>query len=179
MNDLRVPVTLLVLVVLVFIGWFFIVHQGSSPTTTLVSTTTPGAEFDPQQVQVQAEASTPPQVTIPLTQTTAPVATSLAGIWRSTEDPNYSITVTASGAWTDTYKYASSTDGVSETGNYELFTSENPDPSFHSQVVPGVTYIKLVEGPNTFYYSVLGVTKDSLQISYLDRGNTLSFSRVQ
>jgi hypothetical protein len=40
-------------------------------------------------------------------------------------------------------------------------------------------YLKIAEGNSTLYYSVLEASPDQLQLSYLDRGNTLSFVRVQ
>ena len=102
----------------------------------------------------------------------------MVGSWQSTDDPNYQIQVTASGKWTDTYAGADAS-SATQTGTYELFTSANPDKDFSGVLVPNVVYLKVTENKLSLYYSVQQANGTNFQISYLDRGNTLSFVKVQ
>lgn len=166
MNNLRTPVIILVAVLIALGAWFVWSNRPApvvTATVTSASTTAPAT-------QVQAPAPTLDQ---------AAVAQNVVGSWQSTDDPNYSVTITASGKWTDSYKGADASSSVSETGTYELFTSQNPDKDFTGVLVPGVVYVKVSEGSSVLYFSVLEASSDNLQLSYLDRGNTLSFVKEQ
>lgn len=165
MNNLRIPIIILVIVVIALGAWFFFVHQNITPSpvpSAVDSTSSPQA----------TSASNP--VLDPAT-----VAANAVGTWQSTDDPNYTVVITADGKWTDNYKTANASDDISESGTYLLFTSADPDPDFTDTIVPGIVYVKLTEGSDVYYYSVLEADASNLQLSYLARGNTLSFTKVQ
>lgn len=172
MNTLRTPIILLAVVVVALIAWFLWVHEqavtpSQTQTAAVVASTTSAA-------QTTSAASS----TIQYPDEDA-VASNIPGVWQSTDDPNYSIDVTSNGKWTDSYQGADASSTTSETGTYIFFASQNPDKDFTGTIVPGVTYLKVTEGSSVLYYSVLEVSGSNLQISYLDRGNTLSFVREQ
>jgi|GEM_PF-1307037 hypothetical protein len=173
MNSLRLPVTLLVIVVVGFFVWFWLarpisVHAPAQTSTTTVSTTSNSS----------GQASSP-QTTPSPTLDPSSVAQNIVGSWQSTDDANYSVAITSAGKWTDSYKGSNASSSVSETGTYELFTSADPDKDFTGTLVPGVVYVKVSEGTSVLYFSVLDASASNLQLSYLDRGNTLSFVKVQ
>lgn len=170
MNSLRVPVTLLILVVLAFGAWLFYSHQiaATAPRSNSAATTSA-----PTVIQDQSTVNPTPSLN------EAAVAAAMPGSWQSTDDPSYSIEITSNGKWTDQYKGANASSSVSETGTYTLFTSADPDPDFSAVLAQGVVYIKLVEGSDTYFYSVLQAGSGNLQLSYLARGNTLSFVKAQ
>jgi hypothetical protein len=170
MNRLSVPIGILVVIVVALAVWFVVSEHGapSAPQQTATTTATTG------QAPVTVE-QTPSQ---PVTLDPATVAGDIVGSWQSTDDPNYQIQVTASGKWTDTYAGADAS-SATQTGTYELFTSANPDKDFTGVLVPGVVYLKVTENNLSLYYSVQQANGTNFQISYLDRGNTLSFVKVQ
>ena len=174
MNSLRVPVTLLIVIVVGVVVLFVFSRLSASSVTpsgvTVSNATTSGSGA--VTLPTSAPAPRPPQ-------DPASVPASIVGTWQSTDDPNYSVTVTSDGGWTDSYKGSGASDSTSQTGTYKLFTSQGPDKDFTGTLVSGVVYLKVTEGKDTLYYSVLAANGTQLQLSYLDRGNTLSFVRVQ
>lgn len=170
MNNLRTPFTLLVIVVLALITWFVWAHE---------------QVVVPPAPQTQTATTAPATTTVQPATTSAPaldpatVAQTIVGSWQSTDDPNYSVAITADGTWTDTYAGANASAGTSQTGTYELFTSQNPDKDFTGVLVPGVVYVKVSEGSSTYYFSVLEANGSNLQLNYLDRDVTLSFAKIQ
>jgi len=169
MNNLRTPIIILVVIILALGAWYFISRQSPAMlvTQTTVSTTTSPASGS----TLATEA--------PTTLNAAATAVNVVGTWQSTDDPNYSVVITSDGKWTDNYKGADASSSTSETGTYELFTSTNPDKDFTGVLVPGVVYVKVSEGTSVLYFSVLEASGQQLQLSYLDRGNTLSFTKEE
>ncbi|HEV3245218.1 MAG TPA: hypothetical protein VG102_02590 [Candidatus Paceibacterota bacterium] len=125
------------IIVIALLAWYVIAHQNFTSTLPNYTATT--------------TASVTPAPTVDVSN----VAASVAGTWQSNDDPNYSIVVTSDGKWTDNYKGSTASSSISQTGTYELFTSANPDPDFTGTIVPGVVYVKVVEGSSTLYFSVL------------------------
>jgi hypothetical protein len=159
---------LIIVIVVLVVGWFILIRPSASAPAqeasiaTTTTTVTPAPESAPQTPTLDPST----------------VATNIVGNWVSTDDSNYTVQITSKGKWTDTYKGSDQT-GASLTGTYTLFTSQNPDKDFTGVLVPGVIYVKVVEGQSTLYFSVLAASGNELQLSYLDRGNTLSFVKVQ
>jgi hypothetical protein len=170
MNNLRIPIGILVLIVVGLIAWFVLAHRSAvpAPAAAYVAPTTFGSSTPSQTASNPLPTLNPSEV-----------AANIVGTWQSTDDPNYSIVLTADGKWTDRYQSTGSSGPISETGTYTFFTSADPDPDFTDTPVAGVVYVKLVEGSDTYYYSVLEADGQDLQLSYLDRGNTLSFVKAQ
>ncbi|HTR18763.1 MAG TPA: hypothetical protein VMH91_02165 [Candidatus Paceibacterota bacterium] len=162
---------LVVVIVALVLGWFFFVYPRSA--------TTPGEEATTTATEVTTAASQEPTTTTPSpTLDPGTVTANIVGNWVSTTDSNYTVQITAGDKWTDTYK-GSDKSSASLSGTYTLFTSAHPDKDFTGVLVPGVVYLKVVEGRSTLYYSVVAAGGNELQLSYLDRGNTLSFVKVQ
>jgi hypothetical protein len=159
----------LVLIIVILFGVWYVATQHlsfASPAPAAVSTTT-------EHTMIPAPAPTTPAPAAPDLQT---ATANVVGSWQSTDDAQYTVAITASGKWTDAYGSDAS---ATQTGTYTLFTSDKPDKDFTGILQPGVVYVKVVEGNSTLFFSVLEATGTNLQLSYLDRGNTLSFVRVQ
>jgi hypothetical protein len=173
MNNLRVPVAALVIIVAGISAWFLLSRQSPSPIVPQASSTTTSST-------TAASAGFPTGTPAPLPPPNpASVFAAIVGSWRSTDDANYSVAITSSGKWTDSYKGSDAAKSVSQSGTYALFTSQDPDKAFTGTLVPGVVYLKVSEGNSVLFYSVLEAGTSTMQLSYLDRGNTLSFVRAQ
>ena len=159
---------LVIVIVALIVGWFVLIRPSAPAPVQEENTATTTATVTPEPQPVPA---TPPPGL-------ATVTADIVGNWASTDDANYTVQITAGGKWTDTYK-GSDSSNASETGMYTLFTSQAPDKDFTGVLVPGIVYVKVVEGQSTLYFSVLTASANELQLSYLDRGNTLSFVKVQ
>lgn len=169
MNNLRTPITILAVVIIAIGAWFYWSRQTSTPAPTVAGVVSPTSPSQPTpQAPAQAPALDP-----------SVVAATIVGTWASTQDPNYTVVIAGSGAWTDKYKGGDSSSSVSETGTYKLFTSTDPDPDFTGTLVSGAVYVKVIEGSSTLYYSVLRASGNELQLHYLAMGNTLSFVKLQ
>ncbi len=163
MNSVRTPLIILAAIIIGLCAWYVFSNR-----------TAPAPQTQAATVPQQAAAQETPSPNLD----EAAVAANISGTWQSTDDPNYSVVATSGGKWTDTYRSDASS-SVSQTGAYTLFTSQHPDPDFTGVLMPGVVYLKIAEGSSTLYFSVLEASGSALQLSYLDRGNTLSFTKVQ
>ncbi|MBV9159930.1 MAG: hypothetical protein JO019_05035 [Candidatus Kaiserbacteria bacterium] len=116
--------------------------------------------------------------TQPTTATETTVATSslLEGTWQSTEDSKFTREFKADGSFTDSYAGDAS---AATVGTWNLFTSGNPDPGLHDALEPGATYLKMTDPNEVLFFSLLHIDDSDLQLSYLDRGNTLEFRRIK
>lgn len=161
--NVRLPVLILIVIVIAFGAWYVLVHQNFTSTLS----------------QTYVATTTPDNSTASPTLDPAAIAASAIGMWQSSDDPNYTVVIAPDGKWTDEYKGTDASSSVSQTGAYTLFTSANPDKDFTGTLTPGVVYLKVVEASTIFYYSVLEADGTNLQLSYLARGNTLSFTKVQ
>ncbi|MDR3571649.1 MAG: hypothetical protein P4L81_05670 [Candidatus Pacebacteria bacterium] len=178
MNNLRTPVIILVIILVAVGAWLLGYRQHTEPTAANdTAQLQQGSTQTPVDTSASGTDSTATSPTPPLDPST--VATNVVGTWQSVDDPNYTVVITADGKWTDKYKGGDASSSVSETGTYKIFTSANPDPGFDSTIVPGTVYTVVKEGKSTLYYSVLEASGTNLQLSYLARGNTLAFVRVQ
>lgn len=171
MNSLRIPVTLLVIIVVGISAWFWFARPTAAPIPASTATSTVSV-LKPTPFTTAAPTATP-------TLDPSAVAANIVGTWRSTDDANYTVAITSAGKWTDSYAGSNASNSISETGTYTLFTSSDPDKDFTGTLVPDVVYLKVTEGKDTLYYSVLSAEGNTLQLSYLDRGNTLSFVKTQ
>lgn len=106
----------------------------------------------------------------------AQIRSAMVGTWQSADDGNYHIKISADGRWTDSYGTSTQ---AAQTGTYKIFTNATPDKNLPIPAQPGIVYLKVAEGNSTFYYSIIAASDTTLQFSYLARGNTLAFVRVQ
>ncbi len=86
----------------------------------------------------------------------------LVGEWRSLEDTKFTRVFAASGQFHDTY----GGDPAGAPGTWELATNGSEELWLHS------------EG-DTMRFRVVESTATALELTYLDRGNTLRFERVK
>lgn len=134
-------------------------------------------------------SSQPPSTTVstsgdvPLpapTATTTSLATTmhamLEGVWRATDDTRALREFRTDGTEIDSYVGDSN---ATATSTWRLFTSQNPDVSLQEPLVDGVVYLKLTSGDGTLFFAVEYVTTRTLNLTYLGRGNTLSYTRVR
>jgi hypothetical protein len=83
----------------------------------------------------------------------------LGGTWISTEDPKYSV-IFKNGTKTDLYE-----DEQTSFGTFELAGTDEP-------------HLVVQEGEETYEYAIINVSKESLTLMYLPRGNFLEFTRA-
>lgn len=98
----------------------------------------------------------------------------LPGTWTSTDDASYQVTFLVNGTLEE--RYGTST--VSQ-GTYHFATSPAGYVDGAEAFAAGDSLEYLLEeiDGERYAYRVLEVTADALQLSYLERGNTLSFTR--
>ncbi|HUO50080.1 MAG TPA: hypothetical protein VMU25_00695 [Candidatus Paceibacterota bacterium] len=163
----------IIVVLVVAIGAWYMAAYHMPEASPATSTTTTASSTD-------SNASTSAQSSgVPLTQPSADpaqIGSNMVGTWQSVDDGNYHVKITADGTWTDSY---GTTTSATQTGKYSLFTNATDDKDLPIPAQPGVVYLKVIEGKDTFYYSVIEASSNTLQLSYLDRGNTLAFVRIQ
>lgn len=106
----------------------------------------------------------------------AQVSAALVGTWRSNDDAKFTREFKSDGTVTDAYEGDASATTV---GEWTLFTSANADAGFPGTVSSGVMYLKMTTQYEAMFFTVLNVDAEELQLSYLDRGNTLNFTRVK
>ncbi len=100
---------------------------------------------------------------------------SLAGTWQSTDDSKFVRTFTEAGAVTDTYE---GDDEATTVGTWVFVT----DPSKEQAELPAVKDAKVIKiqfPEEVLYFALLDLSETNLSLSYLGRGNTLNFTRVE
>ncbi len=102
--------------------------------------------------------------------------TKIVGTWRSTEDSKFIRVFNADGTTEDRYEGDPS---ATMAGEWNIFTSTNPDPGYDRELATDTTYLKIQSQYEALFFRVLSVSDTNLELSYLDRGNTLSFTKVQ
>lgn len=113
------------------------------------------------------------QAANPVGKTNRDVTLELDGKWRSTDDPRFVRTFSSNGAVTDFYE-DDQADTVSGTWRFI------EDPASEQGDLPAVTdakVIKVMFPEEVLYFAITKLTDTELNLSYLPRGNTLSFTR--
>jgi len=147
------PVLILIIVVLAILGYFFFIAPGDSAPAEENSETA-------QQEEQNAEA--------PDAEATR---ANIVGTWQSNEDEKSVRVFKADGTVEDHY------DGeVLSSGSWEVFTDPAVDPNV--PVIEGATYLKITDNTEVFHYTVAELSAESLALIYLNRGGTLTYSRV-
>jgi len=103
----------------------------------------------------------------------AAVSANIVGSWQSTEDAKFTRVFNNDGTTADLYDG----EAVSE-GTWRTFTSVNaPDTSF--PIAEGIVYLAIeTTDAETLYFSLGALTPERLELTYLDRGNLLTFTRI-
>lgn len=104
------------------------------------------------------------------------VTANIAGKWQSIEDPRFVREFNADGTGTDSY------DGERDAaGTWKVFSKDKPlVVAFEMQ--PGSVYVQMTIGGSSqdvLNFRVNKLTPESLELTYMERGNTLSFVRIQ
>jgi hypothetical protein len=104
----------------------------------------------------------------------------LVGTWKSNDDANFTRMFGADGTVTDAYAGDAT---ATETGTYAV-VDPRKEPADAVGVpissLTGMTLLKLTfPKSGVMYFGVSNVTGNSLQLVYIGRGNTLSFTKVQ
>ncbi len=109
-----------------------------------------------------------------VTDTSVVVTQSILGTWRSTTDTKFVRDFKIGGVLADLY------DGKTRTtGTWTVFTSLSVGaPKLAVPLEPGAVYAQIVEGTQTLNFKITKITLESLVMVYLERGTTLSFSRI-
>lgn len=104
------------------------------------------------------------------------VEKAVVGGWQSAEDSKYGMTIQENGKYADTYD-----NGVLGVGSWELLKSLQGVESRFQSLPDGLYLKKTPEGTEkseNLYYSVrISIDGNELELTYLARGNTLSFVR--
>lgn len=95
-------------------------------------------------------------------------APTVVGTWRSTTDPKSVEVYNADGTTESRYD-----DEVLSTDTWELYTD---DAAAYN---PSGLFMRVTSEDEVYEYAIISLTADTLELSYLDRGNTLSYTRVQ
>lgn len=107
-------------------------------------------------------------------QTNEDTAAALAGTWQSTDDARFVRSFDASGAVTDTYE---GEEGATSIGTWKFVV----DPSEEQAELPAVkdaTVIKIQFPEEVLYFAITDLSATDLSMTYLSRGNTLTFKRI-
>ncbi len=101
------------------------------------------------------------------------VKKNIGATWQSIDDPKSVVVYSEDGTYKEIYD-----NQVLGSGNWELATS-----------LKGTTYENLGDGiylkqvtsgaPESFFYAVLSIDEKNLVLSYLSRGNTLAYKKIQ
>lgn len=92
----------------------------------------------------------------------------IPGRWQSTDDEKSVVIFNGDGIAVDIY------DGEElGSGTWELYENENAEYN------PSGVFMRQIIGGESFEYAVLELSEDTLLLSYLARGNTLEYERVE
>lgn len=107
-----------------------------------------------------------------------PLSEQLAGTWRSSDDAKFTRSFTADGKVTDAYQGDAS---ATETGTYAIVNpAQEKALPVPAASVAGMSVLRIdFPKSGTLYFSINALSDGSLQMTYLGRGNILSFTRVQ
>jgi hypothetical protein len=116
---------------------------------------------------------------IALPATAAPTQQQLmAGRWRSVDDPRSLIEIRADGTWIDSYTGAPS---ATATSHWLLFSGARPPKDAAGETLDAKsTYLEVSDkDAGVLVYALDQLDAKSLDLLYLDRGNTLRYTRVK
>ena len=102
----------------------------------------------------------------------------MVGRWRSVDDARAMVEIRADGTWIDSYTGIPS---ATATSHWMLFSGAHPPKEAADQTLDAKsTYLEVTDkdaGP--LFYQLELVDAKSLELSYLARGNELTYTRVK
>jgi len=102
------------------------------------------------------------------------ISIELTGVWQSTQDTRFVREFRSDGTVTDRYE---GMDDATSTGSWNFVE----DPSKEQDELPAVHNAKILKiqfPEEVLYFALINLTDTGLTLSYLGRGNTLEFTRV-
>ncbi len=101
------------------------------------------------------------------------VGESITGKWQSTTDAKFVREFKDGGTATDWYD-----NETQATGSWKIYTKDKP-LSVSFPIMDNTPYVQIVMGSETLNFKVSKLTPDELELTYMDRGGTLTFKSVQ
>ena len=105
----------------------------------------------------------------------ADVRVTVVGVWQSTDDAKFTREFRSDGTFADRYQNDAS---ATAEGQWVVFVGPGNEPA-SVPLKKGITYVKLTYPEERAFFSLTKLTSDSLELVYLDRGGTLSFTKVR
>ncbi len=102
------------------------------------------------------------------------VKANILGKWQDTTDPKF-VREFKENEVIDSYAGDAS---LKTSGTWTVFTKENPDQGFTGTFESGAVYIGIKSKESNLYFKLGKLTPESLELVYLDRGNTLIFTKL-
>jgi len=100
----------------------------------------------------------------------------LAGTWQSIDDTRLERELDPDGTATDRYEGDSS----AAHGRWLVFQSDAPPPEAKGhKLSPGDYYLEIQENGDVLLFVLKELSSQSLSLVYLERGNTISFTRLK
>lgn len=96
----------------------------------------------------------------------------IIGFWQSNEDTAFTREFLNDGTVVDRYSEES------DDGLWMVFTKEIPDTAFTGPLEEGAVYLAIAMGEDEkYYFKVTRADSENLELMYLDRGGSLTFTR--
>ena len=102
------------------------------------------------------------------------VKANIIGKWQDTTDPKFTREFTRD----KVVDISVGEKTLTAAGTWEVFTTEDPDKDFKGTLEKDAVYIKIRTSNTNLYFKLAKLTPESLELIYLDRGNVLSFTKV-
>lgn len=100
----------------------------------------------------------------------------LIGLWRSNEDAKFTREFMNGGESVDRYE---GDETATVRGQWSVFTGSHPDALYKGELDRGKHYLKIQDQYEVLLFSIDTINDSDLVLTYLDRGNTLRFTRVR
>lgn len=159
MNSRTITAVALIIIVALLTYIYFLTGR-SSPSTDTVATSTGevSAKMAPNALASQRDPK-------------------MAGTWKADDDAKATREFSLDGTVTDRYEGDAS---ATDTGTWEVVDPTKEVIGVPAESVAGMTVIRLnFEKTGPLFFSVLSVSDTKLELSYLGRGNTLSYTKVR
>ncbi len=100
----------------------------------------------------------------------------LVGTWRSREDSKFTREFYADGSFVDRYEGNAA---ATQPGEWRRASKAEVEASLAGSLEAGMDYLILTIDGEIYNFGLVDLTPTALELVYLDRGNTLSFTKVK
>lgn len=101
--------------------------------------------------------------------------TALIGLWRSKDDARFTREFRADGSAEDKYDNGGSFDRTMLS--WSVFSEKYPDSEFNYPYEDGAAYLRMDNGEYNLFFKIIKITPEELELTYMDRGGMLIFTR--